>query len=146
MEDQQLLDSLVTTFKDGINPSNFPLAATLVYTAISKIANNKDVAERCEFVLLYIIDNTNSGEHDEQIDAALKQMVPGIVESLANPRQTVGFFKRCFGCFAPAPQKAPETPKTPKKTKKTKKKTKVRKIPKTPPQHPRVEKIKSDAI
>jgi hypothetical protein len=141
MEDQQLLDSLVTTFKDGINPSNFPLAATLVYTAISKIANKKDITERCEFVLLYIIDNTNSGEHDEQIDTALKQMVPGIVESLTNPRQTVGFFKRCFGCFAPAPQKAPETPK---KIKKTKKKTK--KIPQTPPQHPRVEKIKLDAI
>ena len=130
MEDPKLLNSLLKTFKHGITPSNFPLAATLVYTAITKIAETSDeIAERCEFVLLYTIDNTNSGHNDTQIDAALKQMVPGIIKSLMNPTQTVGVFKRCFGCSTS------RKPQGPQKTRKIKK-----------PEHPRVEAIKFDAI
>ena len=59
MEDPRLLNSLVKTFEHGITPSNFPMAATLVYTAITNIADKKtprdEIAERCEFLLMYVI-------------------------------------------------------------------------------------------
>jgi len=136
MEDPKLLNSLVKIFECGITSSNFTLAATLVYTAITKTSppntHVDEIAERCEFVLLYVIDNT-----DSEIDT--RNMVPIMIQSLVKPAHPVGFFKRCFGCSSPPqPQEPPRDPPGTPKT------AEPQDLPKA--QHPRVKQIKFDAI
>jgi len=153
-----MLELLIKTFKKGITPENFPLAATMVYTEVSKVSNknttDKEISNRCEYLLVYIIDNTSAGEYDKTIDAVLKQMVPGIISSIMSPQETLGFFKKLFCCArrqtiqddaplteedvrqheALEPLEEPHDSPTPKKSHKKKRKS------------TRVEQIKMDAI
>ena len=91
------LDNFLNLFETGVSIENFPQVILAVYLDVSKKKHlsPEAVSARCVQVINSIIDNTNSGENDEKLDAAMKKMVPGLVETFIalRPQQCLS---RCF--------------------------------------------------
>lgn len=68
---------------NGITPHSFPIIMAEVY---QKVAHTKDlkrtyIRNNCIEVLNYIVDNTNVGENDMNLDTIAKQLIPGMVDA-----------------------------------------------------------------
>ena len=91
------LDNFLNLFETGVSIDNFPQVILAVYLDVSKKKHlsAEAVSARCVQVINSIIDNTNSGENDEKLDAAMKKMVPGLVETFIELRPQL-CLSRCF--------------------------------------------------
>lgn len=71
---------------NGVTMENFPLLMADVYSEVIKVKGLKksEIQQRCIDALNYIVDNTNAGEYDDQIDALMKSMIPGLVTAFMN--------------------------------------------------------------
>lgn len=83
MIDAKTLDRFAKIMVNGITPRSFPIIMAEVYQKVmqAKDLNRADVRKNCIEVLNYIVDNTNVGENDEQLDAIAKQLIPGMVDA-----------------------------------------------------------------
>ena len=89
-------------YRHGISVENFPIVIAIVYSDIQSSIRTRDAAEkRCLDVLNFIIDNTNSGEHDKELDAIMKRMLPGLVDAffdLMEKTKNRGCLCKCKKC------------------------------------------------
>ncbi len=83
MIDTKTLDRFAKIMVNGITPENFPIIMAEVYQTViqAKELKREDIRKNCIEVLNYIVDNTNVGENDEQLDAIAKQLIPGMVDA-----------------------------------------------------------------
>lgn len=83
MIDAKTLDRFAKIMVDGLTPQSFPVIMAEVYLKVMQTRDLKreDIRNNCIEVLNYIVDNTNSGENDEQLDAVAKQLIPGMVDA-----------------------------------------------------------------
>lgn len=83
MIDAKTLDRFAKILVHGITPQSFPIIMAEVYQNIvrTKDLNRADIRKNCIEVLNYIVDNTNVGENDAELDAIAKQLIPGMVDA-----------------------------------------------------------------
>ena len=83
MIDAKTLDRFAKIMADGITSENFPVIMAEVYQTVIKTKDLKraDIKKNCIEVLNYIVDNTNSGKNDKQLDDIAKQLIPGMVDA-----------------------------------------------------------------
>lgn len=83
MIDAKTLDRFARIMVNGITPQSFPIIMAEVYQKVMQTKDLKraDIRKNCIEVLNYIVDNTNVGENDEQLDAIAKQLIPGMVDA-----------------------------------------------------------------
>ena len=83
MIDAKTLDRFARIMVNGITPESFPLIMAEVYQKVmqTKDLKREDIRSNCIEVLNYIVDNTNVGENDEQLDAIAKKLIPGMVDA-----------------------------------------------------------------
>lgn len=97
---KETLDSYVAIFSKGVTPENFPLVMSDIYMDVMKLKNltRAQIAEQCKIALFYILDNTDSGEHDAALDAMMKKMIPGLISAFMDidPSKAV---KAACGCL-----------------------------------------------
>ena len=95
--DSRAVEKLLHVFKEGIEPVNLPVVLADVYQEVIKIRglSNKEIMKRCEDMIYYLIDNTTTGKYDEQVDAIVRPMVPGMVVAFMNIRLSRFSFKKC---------------------------------------------------
>ena len=76
------MEKYLDIYRTGITVESFPVVMAKVYADISQITRTRANAEKkCMETLTYIIDNTNAGEHDKEIDAIMKRMLPGLIDA-----------------------------------------------------------------
>ena len=95
----KVLDKFVKLFKNGIEPEDLPMVLADVYQEVTKIRGltTREITKRCEDTIYYIIDNTDAGKYDDEIDAVVRPMVPGMVAAFMSIRNGNFSFKKC--CF-----------------------------------------------
>ena len=71
---------------NGVTMENFPLLMADVYSEVIKVKGltKSEIQQRCIDSLNYIVDNTDAGTHDAEIDALMKSMIPSLVTAFMN--------------------------------------------------------------
>ena len=87
-------------YRHGVTVENFPLVMANVYKDIQHAVSTREAAEkRCLDVLNLIIDNTDSGTHDKELDIIMKKMLPGLVDAFFDVIDETKKVKcGCCGC------------------------------------------------
>ena len=91
------LEKFLKIFKNGLEPEDLPVVLADVYQEVIKTRglSAKEISRRCEDTIYYIIDNTSTGTYDEEIDAIVRPMVPGMVVAFMNIRHARFSYKKC---------------------------------------------------
>ena len=94
--DPVTIAKLLRVFKEGIEPENLPMVLADVYQEVIKTRglSNKEITKRCEDMIYYLIDNTSTGKYDQQVDAIVRPMVPGMIVAFMNIRLSQFSFKK----------------------------------------------------
>lgn len=84
--DVKRLDKFVRAMVHGVTMENFPLLMADVYVEVIKVKGLKksEIQQRCVDALNYIVDNTDAGKYDAEIDELMKSMIPGLVTAFMN--------------------------------------------------------------
>ena len=79
-------DKFVKAMVDGVTPENFPILLMDVYMEVMKTKGlqKKEIEQRCIDILRYIVDNTDAGKYDDEIDATMHAMIPSMVSAFMN--------------------------------------------------------------
>ncbi len=76
------MEKYLDVYRRGITVENFPVVMAHVYRDIKLVTTSRAAAEKkCMETLVHIIDNTDSGEHDKELDAIMKRMLPGLIDA-----------------------------------------------------------------
>lgn len=80
---EKLCKRLVASMKDGINQTNMFECIAEVYKEVTKFTKLSPMEKKalCKDILIYIVENTDSGKFDDQIDAIMKRVIPGAVDT-----------------------------------------------------------------
>ncbi len=90
------MEKYLDIYRTGVTVETFPLVMARVYADINQVTRTRANAEkRCMETLTYIIDNTDAGEHDKEIDAIMKRMLPGLIDAFFDVLEA----KKACGCF-----------------------------------------------
>lgn len=97
--DVKVITKFLKVFKDGISPEDLPIVLADVYQEVIKTRglSVEEIRKQCEDLIYYLIDNTDAGKYDDEIDAVVRPMVPGMVIAFMNVRHGSFSFKKC--CF-----------------------------------------------
>lgn len=96
------MEKYLDIYRTGVTVETFPVVMAKVYTDIKETAKTRAAAEKaCMETLTYIIDNTDAGEHDKEIDAIMKRMLPGLIDAFFDLLEAKeDAIKSCkVGCF-----------------------------------------------
>jgi len=95
--ERKTLEKFIKIFKNGVEPENLPVILADVYQEVIKTRglSTKEISRRCEDTIYFIIDNTSTGAYDDEIDAVVRPMVPGMVVAFMNIRHARFSFKKC---------------------------------------------------
>ena len=90
MIDAQTLDRFAKIMVNGITPETFPVIMAEVYQKVihTKDIKKADVRKNCVEILNYIVDSTNVGENDAELDAIAKKLIPGMVDAFIMVERT----------------------------------------------------------
>lgn len=102
---EKLCKKLVASMKEGVTLMNMIECITEVYKEVTKFHALSAMEKKalCKSILIYIVENTDSGQFDEQIDAVMKKAIPGAVDTfmkIENGQIKFGAPKRMFPCCA----------------------------------------------
>jgi len=95
-----LVEKLLKIFKHGIKPEDLPIVLADVYQDVIKTRglSPDEIRSKCEETIYYLIDNTDAGKYDEQIDTVVRAMVPTMVTAFMNVRHSNFSIKKCCCC------------------------------------------------
>ena len=90
MIDAQTLDRFAKIMVNGITPETFPVIMAEVYQKVihTRDIKKEDVRQNCIEILNYIVDSTNVGENDAELDAIAKKLIPGMVDAFIMVERT----------------------------------------------------------
>ena len=99
MIDAKTLDRFAKIMVNGITPETFPIIMAEVYQKVihTKDIKKDDIRKNCVEILNYIVDSTNVGENDAELDAIAKKLIPGMVDAFIMVERGPGCKK--FSCL-----------------------------------------------
>ena len=97
------MEKYLDIYRAGVTIETFPIVMARVYADIKETTKSRASAEKtCMEALTYIIDNTDAGEHDKEIDAIMKRMLPGLVDAffdIVGAKEDIIRSCSCFGKY-----------------------------------------------
>ena len=94
------MEKYLDIYRAGVTIETFPIVTARVYADIKETTKTRVAAEKtCMEALTYIIDNTDAGEHDKEIDAIMKRMLPGLVDAFFDLAEAKEDVLRSCSCF-----------------------------------------------